>query len=155
MENQSEFVQFLIQAKKNTYAGDGTLSAPSRPASKDLMFKQGDYLYIDTYLGSLDFIGEEAVWYRQEPLWAMNYYGMMLTDVVPEGFSQCLKGALLNAPLDAPFRGPNHFQEGVFEYTCQWKGDLDQFVGTEQIFNSGKAIYQLTFHGGRLRYIVE
>ncbi len=65
MENQSEFVQFLIQAKKNTYAGDGALSVPSRPGSKDLVFQQGDYSYLDTYLGSIDFIGEEAVWHRQ------------------------------------------------------------------------------------------
>ena len=151
MENQSEFVQFLIQAKKNTYAGDGTLSAPSRPASKDLLFQQADYLYLDTYLGSVDFIGEEAVWHHQEPLWAMNYYGTMLTDEIPEGFSHCLKGALQNIPVEAPYRGPAHFQDGPFEYTCLWKGDLDQFEGTEQICMNGKAIYQLTFHGGSLR----
>ena len=43
IENQTRFVQFLIQAKKNTYANDGKLSAPSRPSSKDLLFQQGDY----------------------------------------------------------------------------------------------------------------
>jgi hypothetical protein len=151
MENQSEFVQFLIRAKKNTYAGDGTLSAASRPASKDLKFEQGDYLYLDTYLGSVDFIGEEAVWHRQEPVWGMNYYGMMLTDEIPEGFSHCLKGALLNAPIEAPYRGPARFQEAAFEYTCQWKGDLEHFEGAEQIFLNGKQIYQLSFHGGSVK----
>ena len=151
MENQFEFVQFLILAKKNTYAGDGNLSAPSRPASKDLSFNQGDYLYLDTYLGSVDFIGEEAVWHLQKPLWAMNYYGVMLTDEIPEGFSHCLKGALQNAPVEAPFRGPRRFEDGPFEYTCQWKGDLDRFEGTEQIRFNGKVIYELTFHGGSLK----
>jgi hypothetical protein len=151
MENQSEFVQFLIQAKKNTYAGDGTPSTPSRPASKDLLFQQGDYLYLDTYLGSIDFIGEEAVWYRQQPIWAMNYYGTMLTDQIPEGFIRCLKGALQNVPVQAPYRGPARFQDGLFEYTCQWKGDLVQFEGTEQICFKGKAIYHLAFHGGSVK----
>ena len=151
MKNQAEFVQFLIQAKKNTYAGDGSLSAPSRLTSKDLAFQDGEYLYVDTYLGSIDFIGEEAVWRRQIPCWAMNYYGTMLTNEIPEGFSHCLKGALQNIPVEAPFRGPARFKDGPFEYTCRWNGDLDRFEGTEQICMNGKAIYQLTFHGGGLR----
>ena len=151
MENQAQFVQFLIEAKKNTYAGDGKLSSSSRPASKDLSFQQGDYLYLDTYLGSMDFIGEEAVWHRQQPIWAMNYYGKMLTDDVPDGFSHCLKGALLKAPVEAPFRGPARFQDGRFDYICQWEGNLDEFEGSEQILVDGKEIYRLVFHGGSLR----
>ncbi len=151
MENQTQFVQFLLDAKKNTYAGDGKLSAPSRPASKDLSFQQGDYLYLDTYLGSLDFIGEEAVWHRQQPIWAMNYYGKMMADEVPDGFSHCLKSALLKAPVEAPYRGPAHFQDGRFDYICQWEGNLDQFEGSEQILVDGKEIYRLVFHGGSLR----
>jgi hypothetical protein len=151
MESQTQFVQFLIEAKKNTYASDGKLSTPSRPGSKDLLFQQGDYLYLDTYLGSVDFIGEEAVWHQQRPIWAMNYYGTMLTDEVPEGFSHCLKGALQSVPVEAPYRGPACFRDGLFEYACIWKGDIDQFEGTEQILVSGKEIYRLVFHGGSLR----
>lgn len=151
MENRSEFIQFVIQAKKNTYAGDGALSTPSRPASKDLAFQRGDYFYLDTYLGSVDFIGEEAVWCCQKPVWAMNYYGVMLVDEIPDGFSHCLKGALHNVPFEAPYRGPARFQDGPFEYTCRWKGDLDKFEGTEQICINDTVIYQLTFHGGSLK----
>ena len=151
IENQTRFVQFLIQAKKNTYANDGKLSAPSRPSSKDLLFQQGDYSYIDTYLGSVDFIGEEAVWHQKEPIWAMNYYGTMLTVEVPEGFSHCLKGALQNVLVEAPYRGPAYFRDGPFEYSCNWKGSVDQFEGTEKILQSGTEIYRLTFHGGSLR----
>lgn len=151
MENQTQFIQFLIEAKKNTYASDGELSTPSRPGSKDLLFQQGAYLYFDTYLGSLDFIGEEAVWHQQRPIWAMNYYGTTLTDEVPEGFSHCLKGALQSVPVEAPYRGPAYFRDGPFEYACIWKGDIDQFEGTEQILVSGKEIYRLVFHGGSLR----
>ena len=151
MENQTQFIQFLIEAKKNTYASDGKLSTPSRPDSKDLLFQQGAYLYIDTYLGSLDFIGEEAVWHQQRPIWAMNYYGTTLTDEVPEGFSHCLKGALQNVPVEAPYRGPAYFRDGPFEYTCILKGSVDQFDGTEKILLGGKEIYRLIFHGGSLR----
>jgi hypothetical protein len=151
MENQTQFIRFLIEAKKNTYAGDGKLSAPSRPGSQDLAFQQGDYMYLDTYLGSVDFIGEEAVWCQQKPIWAMNYYGTMLTDEELEGFSHCLKSALQNVPLEAPYRGPASFRDGPYEYTCNWKGDIDQFEGTERIFANGQEVYRLVFHGGSLR----
>lgn len=36
-----EFIQFLIKAKRNTYAGDGKESEPSRLSSRDL-----HYIYI-------------------------------------------------------------------------------------------------------------
>ncbi len=151
MENQSQFVRFLIEAKKNTYAAGGKLSAPSRPGSKDLFFQQGDYSYLDTYLGDLDFIGEEAVWREGKPLWGMNYYGIMLTDEIPEEFSHCLKGALSRVPEEAPFRGPASFQYGELGYICHWNGNVDRFEGSEEILDNGKGIYRLVFHGGSLR----
>lgn len=85
--NEDGLRQFLVSAKVNTYAGDGTLSAPSRPNSKDLHYKEGDLLYIDSYFGSADFIGEEVVFENERPIWGMNYYGKMLAPDIPEGFS--------------------------------------------------------------------
>ncbi|WP_198543849.1 DUF5680 domain-containing protein [Petroclostridium xylanilyticum] len=64
---------FLVRAKRNTYARDGVLSASSRPNSKDLHYGEGDLLYIDSYFGSADFIGEEVVFENQKPIWGMNY----------------------------------------------------------------------------------
>jgi len=141
----------LIEAKKNTYTGDGELSAPSRPGSKDLSFRQGDYLYIDTYLGNLDFIGEEAVWHQDKPIWSMNYYGVKMADQVPEGFKRCLKGALLKAPVEAPYRGPARYSGAGLEYICSWKGDIELFEGKEQIMENGRVIYRLVFHEGAIR----
>ena len=57
-----QFVKFLIKAKQNTYAGSGFLSQASRTGSKDLSFREGNWHYLDTYLGDFHFIGEEAVW---------------------------------------------------------------------------------------------
>jgi hypothetical protein len=151
MDNETKFIQFLIQAKRSTYAANGKLSPSSRPASKDLAFQMGDYLYIDTYLGSVDFIGEEAVWYGQTPIWAMNYYGIMLVEETPAGFSPCLKGALQRVPVEAPYRGPAFFQHNHLEYRCHWSGTVDQFEGTEQIGGGDQVIYRLVFHGGGLR----
>jgi hypothetical protein len=83
MEFNQQFVQFLIRAKQNTYAGHGSDVAPSRTASHDLRYEEGDFAYYDTYLGGLKFVGEEAVWVKGKPVWGMNYYGWMLVEEIP------------------------------------------------------------------------
>ncbi len=40
-EDRGEFVNFLVRAKIDTYAGDGSLSLSSRPGSKDLQYREG------------------------------------------------------------------------------------------------------------------
>ena len=93
--NSNAFIAFLIKAKQNTYAGEGALTRSSRPGSKDLTFQEGSFLYLDTYLGDIDFIGEEAVWFEGKPVWGMNYVGRMLVDKIPAGFSGFLKSTLI------------------------------------------------------------
>ena len=145
------FTRFLIKAKQETYAGDGHLTTPSRTSSKDLSYKEGEFVYLDSYLGDIDFIGEEAVWYQDEPVWGMNYFGRMLTEDIPAGFSKALKGALLQVPEEMPYRGPEEFVDGNFRYTCSVEGELDWFRGKEYIFYKGERIYQLYFHGGAIK----
>ncbi|HWQ04578.1 MAG TPA: DUF5680 domain-containing protein [Longilinea sp.] len=145
-----EFLQFLLLAKKSTYAAGADSSGSSRPASSDLTFEQGDFLYFDTYLGSRDFIGEEAVWFRGQPIWGMNYHGIMLVEAVPEGFVEILHAALKLAPPEAAYRGPSELTLGDFRYTCKWQGGIDRFQGSEQIDHLGLPVYDLVFHGGRI-----
>ena len=98
-----ETVQFLIRAKKATYAGKGAESAPSRPCSHDLEYTEGELTYIDSYLGGEKFAGEEALWRNGKPFWSMNYIGRVTGDDFSGDF---LKEALLRVPQDMPFRGP-------------------------------------------------
>lgn len=150
MLNSPEFLQFLLLAKKSTYAsGSGSIGS-SRPASADLKFAQGDFLYFDTYLGSRDFIGEEAVWFRGQPIWGMNYHGIMLIETIPDGFSEILHTALKLAPAGAPYRGPAELTLGDWRYTCQWQGSIDRFLGSERIDHLGQPVYDLFFQGGRI-----
>ena len=148
IEDKRAFVQFLIAAKRATYAGSGELEPPSRPGSKDLGYRAGEYAYLDSYLGDREFVGEEAVWAEGQPVWGMNYYGRLLVEAEPEGFGKFLKKALRQAPQEAPFRGPSSLQEGRFEYRCNWVGELFWFDGKEEIYLDGNKIYELMFHGG-------
>ena len=145
------FLKFLITAKQNTYAGGGHMTISSRIGSKDLAYQEGPFKYLDTYLGDVNFIGEEAVWYEDKPVWGMNYYGRLLVETIPAGFSECLKSALLEVPEEMPFRGPEEFVEGDFSYTCSVEGSIEWFRGKEFVFHKGQKIYQLYFHGGEIK----
>jgi hypothetical protein len=150
IEDMAKFIEFLIEAKRKTYAGEGRHAPSCRPASIDLPYQRGDYDYLDTYLGGLRFAGEEAVWHKGRPAWAMNYYGWMLAASVPDGFGEFLKRALLKVTPQAPYRGPANYRESEFEYRCQWDGTPERFEGREQISLGGKPVYELVFHGGTI-----
>jgi hypothetical protein len=143
-------IPFLIRAKQHTYAGGGILSASSRPASHDLEYGEGDWRYLDTYLGAFHFIGEEAVWQAGVALWGMNYYGKMLVEQVPNGFGKFLKEVLMRVPTEAPFRGPEKYQRGSFAYHCSWEGSQSLFEGWEEIHIDERPVYRLLFHGGEI-----
>ena len=53
MQQGKEFVQFLIKAKKSTYAalGDGASVAALLPGSHQLEFEEDSWLYRDVYFG--------------------------------------------------------------------------------------------------------
>lgn len=136
---------FLLRAKRATYAGGGVEGNPSRQASHDLRYTEGQFSYHDTYLGGAAFAGEEALWDEGVPFWAMNYVGRL----VGPGFSgDFLKECLALAPADRPFRGPSVHQNGEFLYHCAVSGDFGWFEGREEIFRQGQLIYECRFHGG-------
>ncbi|QSF47649.1 hypothetical protein JRJ22_06910 [Paenibacillus tianjinensis] len=148
MVGMMELIDFLLEAKKATYAGEGPELSPSRPSSHDLEFTRGNLQYIDTYLGSEKFTGAEAIWEKDKPLWAMNYAGR----VTAEGFSgDFLKEALLHVPADRPFRGPEQYSDGHFTYTCTVNGDFGWFNGVEEIRAGGMKVYECMFHGGWIK----
>lgn len=141
-------VEFLIKAKKATYAGKGAETASSRVKSHDLIFREGEYMYYDTYLGGDKFAGEEALWISDVPCWSMNYLGR----VTGENFSgDFLKEALLHVPADKPFRGPEEYSNGDYTYKCSIEGDYEWFLGQEMITFRGEQIYECCFHGGLIK----
>ncbi len=141
-------VEFLIRAKRATYAGKGAETVSSRVGSHDLVFRDGRYMYYDTYLGGNRFAGEEALWISDIPYWSMNYAGR----VTGENFSgDFLKEALLHVPEEQPYRGPCEYLNGDYVYRCNTEGNFDWFQGRETIEYQGKQIYECVFHGGLIR----
>ncbi len=140
---------FLLRAKRATYAGHGgEEEAPCRPKSHDLKYAEGDFLYIDTYLGGERFAGEEAVWLRGTPVWAMNYAGKVVSTLFEGDF---LKHALARCAPDMPYRGPRAYREGQSLYRCAVTGAMDWFTGSEDIYVGDELAYTCLFHGGVIR----
>ncbi|MCM1308569.1 MAG: DUF5680 domain-containing protein [Butyrivibrio sp.] len=145
---EEETIDFLIRAKKATYAGKGTETASSRLKSHDLTYSEGGRMYYDTYLGGQSFAGEEGLWIDGNPYWAMNYAGR----VTGEGFSgDFLKEALFNVSSQMPYRGPHEYSNGGYTYQCAVAGDFEWFCGSESISFRGRWIYECNFHGGKIK----
>ena len=145
-----KFTNFIVEAKRNTYASGAKKEKSTRPNSKDYAYKKYDYYYHDSYIGNKNFIGEELVWQDEKVCWGMNYKGELLVNDIPSGFSKFLKKSLQNVSEESPFRGPKYFENGDFVYKCNWDGTISSFNGVESIFHCGQEIYKLYFHGGAL-----
>jgi transcriptional regulator with XRE-family HTH domain len=145
LKNYREIIDFLMRAKKSTYAGNGPETVSSRLQSHDLEFKDGDFYYLDTYVGGEKFAGEEALWYKENPIWSMNYIGRVLN---PEFSGAFLKECLLLVPQDSPFRGPLSYGKGDYSYHSIVQGDFDWYQGYEEIFCKTIKVYECFFHGG-------
>ena len=145
---EDRIVDFLLRAKRGTYAAKAREVDPSRPNSHDLRYREENLLYIDTYLGGERFSGEEAVWIDSVPVWAMNYSGRVLDGRFNGDF---LKRALLLVPAEAPYRGPEQYREGDLSYSCSSSGTPEWFQGYEQISFGSLPVYECFFHGGSVR----
>ena len=146
----SHAIEFLVEAKQNTYAaGEGSAqTAPSsRLASTDLQYEKGDFKYLDTFVGGTHFSGEEVVWHQEKPMWAMNYSGRVLEDIL----GNFLKESLLRVSEKAPFRGPEIYRNGKYTYVNAIDGEFEWFQGVEKIFYEHELIYELFYHGGLVK----
>ena len=144
---ETRVLDFLLPAKTCTYAAHGAETLPSRPNSHDLRYAEGDLLYIDTYLGGVSFIGEEAVWKNGVPVWSMNYCGR----VIGQGFDgDFLKNALMLVPRERPFRGPKEYSKDAMQYQNHSEGTIDWYQGYEEISLDETKIYECFYHGGKI-----
>lgn len=140
---------FLSRASKETYAGGGPKEKVScREGSYDLRYEEGDFVFLDSYLGGEKFAGEEAIWYQGRPVWAMNYCGRVLSE---EFKGEFLKEALLAATEDCPYRGPELYQKGEFTYHRDFTGDMKWFQGYETIYCRTDKVYDCYYHGGIIK----
>lgn len=146
-------LDFILHAKSATYVGRGQNLLPYRLGSHDLQYFEGDWAYHDSYLGENDFIGEEAVYYQNNVVWAMNYFGRILE---PEQITSAKAGQIIQQSLTAMyaegrFLGDFTYISGEYAYQDTNQGNLEFFTGKEWISRSGVIVYELIYHGGLVK----
>ncbi|MDD5463906.1 MAG: DUF5680 domain-containing protein [Candidatus Moranbacteria bacterium] len=151
MIDLNELCQFLVKAKKSTYAaGETARKIIEADKSTTLIFKDGDWEYHDNYFGGEPYGGREVVFFQGLPVYMMVYYGWVnetVTDV--QGTYKILQGALSLIPEDKPFRGPVEFIQGNLKYSNIFEGEIDNFSGEEIITSTdGKELYKAKYIGG-------
>ncbi len=155
------FVDFLIRAKKSTYA-NSTIEkvASSRIGSSDYNYEEiidnKKYTYHDTYFGGTRFMGEEVVYCDSDkPIWGMNYYGVTFDDTLgEEAMDNALRPALMKVgeiKNVIPVRGPIKFENNGYIYIFKTTGTIENFDGIEQIYKNNNLIYELHCSGGVIK----
>jgi hypothetical protein len=144
---------FIVKAKAATYVGGGVRSPSCRPGSHDLEFHEGAFSYLDSYFGGTDFIGQEVVYYEDEPVWAMNYYGRILE---PAMITAAEAGRIIQESLskmyeEGRFLGGFEHDTGNGIYVDTSEGDVASFTGREWITRRGVKVYELIYHGGLVK----
>jgi len=142
--------KFLVKAKINTYASSGEGGEKTFPdGSKEFEFEEKELKYRDRYFGFNPFIGEEIVWQNEKVVWGMNYYGEVISEIIPaKNIYQFLQEALKKISEDKPFRGSESFKKADFEYINKVEGTVERFKGEEIIFYKEQPVYKLNYHGG-------
>jgi hypothetical protein len=150
----SELHTFIVRAKAATYAGDGASSPPTRSGSHDLRYAEGELAYVDSYFGDANFLGQEVVYRRDQPVWAMNYHGYLLH---PELIDAAEAGRLIKLALTALYQEGRFLGGFTFRTDDGWtyvdrnNGEPRRFDGTEHITSpTGTTCYELRYHGGRI-----
>ena len=142
--------RFIVAAKAACYVGDGASAPSSRGGSHDLSMVQGDWRYLDSYFGGTDFLGQECVWFRDQPVWAMNYYGyILMPDLIDASRAgTVIKSALSDMYQQGRFLGGFEEPVGEFVYRDSNTGEVTRFHGIETILRDADVVYRLDYHGG-------
>ena len=145
------FPEFLLEAKRSTYASLSGRIASAISGAKEYEFIYDDYRYVDIYFGSLHFSGIEVVYLKDKPLWAMTYSGGMVRHTEKaESVYVFLRQALLDPDPNIPVRGPEYLAVGDYTYSFSAGGTLERFSGRETIKEGTEILYSLDFSGGNV-----
>ena len=150
-----ELAEFIAEAKRNTYAGDGHEERVV-DGSRILVYQKGDFHYTDNYSGFYQAPGHEIVrWQNQNGqwIWHMSYACEMNEEFLVDNesvkkVSGFLKKALKEVIPEMPFRGPEHYIEDCLLYISRTDGNIRRFSGEESIFRTSDS--GIVFHSPRL-----
>ena len=62
-----------------------------------------------------------------------------------------LKKCISKIPKEFPIRGPKKMTLGDFRYENKWQGDIENFIGEENIYHKGEKVCFRNYFGGLIK----
>ena len=144
----SKIITFLLAARTKTYAGSGGKVTPALEGSKQLEYAEGEWLYRDIYnLGQGLFMGFETIYFQNEAVWSMAYFGDF-TQMTEEEIDRILRVALIAKQDTARlWQRVTHTVE-EYEYICEGTGSMEKMKGDEIVKKADHQVYFFQYAGG-------
>jgi hypothetical protein len=147
--NKKALIQFLLDSNQAGYAGGEEKKWIKEPdGSTTISYIKGKWRSHDNFFGGEPYGGRIVVFQDEKPVWMMVYYGWVVEGIGVNPIYAVLKGALLQMPKEAPFRGPKEFKDGKFVYRNKWDGNVERYFGKEKITQDNTLIYEAHYRGG-------
>ena len=157
--NENELKCFTIEAKLNGWAS-GKKAKKLSDGGREFVYKKGLYQYRDVYYGSPNFLGTEIVWWKNNAVWAMGYYGMVDNAACEEDINTVLNEALNRVEdiinMLVPVRGPYEYdskKKAGYKYLNEPQGHFGKFAGTERVVKEQSLPFLLWYQGGMIQKI--
>jgi hypothetical protein len=148
--DKEKLLQFLLKARTKTYAGGGGKVSPLLVGSDQLEFRENDWFYRDVYFtGNGIFMGLEVVYFQDNPVWSMCYYGNF-RKLSEEEIDRVLRKALLENWQTTRLWKYVEWEFENYKYVCipDYEGSIDEMAGSEKIFKEGQEVYFFYYAGG-------
>jgi len=146
--DKGKLTQFLLKARTKTYAGHSGQVKPLLIGSKQLEYKEDNWLYRDIFnIGNNKFAGLETIYFNNKPVWSMSYYGNF-EKMTEEESDNTLRKALIDKWDKVRLWNNVEYKIGDFIYTNEGSGTIDEVEGSERIEKNGKTVYFFYYAGG-------
>ena len=148
--DKQKLLNFLIDARSNTYAGDGEKTKPVFPGLTQLEYKKEDLLYRDIYnLGKGIFMGLETIYHTDKPVWSMSYYGDF-SKMTEGDTDKILRSALIKYKDKTRLWHKVEWQNGNLKYICtpDIEEGIEHIAGLEEIYKATEKVYFFFYAGG-------
>lgn len=146
--SKDDLEKFLLNARTKTYATANGKSEPLLPGSVQYEHSDGDFSYRDIYyIGNGIFPGLETVFYKDNPVWSMSYFGDFSSST-EEQADNMLRKALIDLWETTRIYKQVDKDYGDFTYTRSGTGSIDELNGTEEICIGGEKVYFFYYAGG-------
>jgi hypothetical protein len=152
-ERVEGLTEFIVTAKRATYAAAAAKSLPYRLGTSDIQFRDGPWSYLDSYVGEADFLGQEIVYLDRVPVWSMAYCGFLQSPRIDSATAgRIVQAALTRLYEEGRFLGGFSIDVDGYHYVDTNSGDVSRFTGQEWIEDHDERLYTLHYFGGDIRY---